>query len=245
MTNCDIVRDLLPLYADDVCSGESRRVVDEHLKECPACADMLKALRTSEIEAGLREEKNEVIRYQAKRFKRRSEAVGAAIAGVFAVPILVCLIVNLCSGAPMGWFYVVLAAMAVAASLIIVPLMVPRDRLFWTFCAFCISLQVLLAVSCLYTHGNWYFAASSASIFGLSVAFLPFVLRAKPIQKWVGGCNRVLLALAVDLILFANMMNMISLHSKSLFTTLRMTAVCAAAAVLVGLIVKSKGGSRK
>jgi len=36
-TNCDIVQDLLPLYCDGACSAESRRLVDEHLRECPAC----------------------------------------------------------------------------------------------------------------------------------------------------------------------------------------------------------------
>ena len=30
---CDIIKDLLPLYADDVCSDESKKAVDEHLKE--------------------------------------------------------------------------------------------------------------------------------------------------------------------------------------------------------------------
>ena len=32
--NCEIVRDLLPLYADGLCSEESRRAVEEHLKSC-------------------------------------------------------------------------------------------------------------------------------------------------------------------------------------------------------------------
>ena len=31
--SCDVIRDLLPLYADDACSQESRRVVEEHLAE--------------------------------------------------------------------------------------------------------------------------------------------------------------------------------------------------------------------
>lgn len=35
--NCELIQDLLPLYHDEVCSAESRRVVDEHLKECEQC----------------------------------------------------------------------------------------------------------------------------------------------------------------------------------------------------------------
>lgn len=35
--NCDIIKDLLPLYADDVCSEESRKAVEEHINSCPDC----------------------------------------------------------------------------------------------------------------------------------------------------------------------------------------------------------------
>lgn len=35
--NCDIVKDLLPLYADDVCSEESRKLVAEHIAICGEC----------------------------------------------------------------------------------------------------------------------------------------------------------------------------------------------------------------
>ena len=35
--SCEIVQDLLPLYADELCSPGSRAAVEAHLKECPAC----------------------------------------------------------------------------------------------------------------------------------------------------------------------------------------------------------------
>ncbi len=37
MKNCDITRDLLPLYIDQSCSEDSREFVDAHMAECPAC----------------------------------------------------------------------------------------------------------------------------------------------------------------------------------------------------------------
>ena len=116
---CEIVRDILPLYADDVCSAASREVVEAHLLECPACADYLKQIRASEAEQGLREEKAAVISYQARRLRRRSEVAGSIVGALFTVPILICLIVNLTSGRTLDWFFVVLAGMAVAASLIV------------------------------------------------------------------------------------------------------------------------------
>ena len=241
-TDCDVIRDLLPLYADDVCSDASRQLVEEHLKDCPACTDILGRLRENEIESGLKEERNEVISYQAKKFRTRSATVGSVIAGIFAVPILVCLIVNLASGAALGWFFVVLASLAVAASLVIVPLMVPEDKLFWTFCAFCVSLMVLLAVCCFHSGGTWFFTAASATLFGLSVVFLPFAVRAKPVKKLLGNCNRALLVISVDTVLFANMMNVVTGHSKSIVSTALLEMLCVAGLVLIAQIVKTKRG---
>ena len=241
-TECDVIRDLLPLYADGVCSEKSRQMVNEHLAQCEVCAGLLTSLRSNSIENGLREEKAQVIAHQAAAFKRRSTTAGSVVAGLFMIPILVCLIVNLASGAALTWFFVVLGALGVAASLILVPLLVREDRLFWTFCAFCVSLVALLAICSLYSRGGWFFTAASASLFGLSAVFLPFAVRARPVQRWIGNFSRPLLILSVDLILFANMMNMITLRTKGIFATVAVLLLCAAGAVLLGLAVKTKKG---
>ena len=36
--NCNIVKDLIPLYIDECCSEESAQTVRAHLASCPACA---------------------------------------------------------------------------------------------------------------------------------------------------------------------------------------------------------------
>jgi len=211
--NCDVIRDLLPLYADDVCSPGSRAAVEAHIRDCEECRKLLDSLRDSRIEDKLEAEKADVIRYGEKRFRNRSTAVGSVVASIFMIPILVCLIVNLFSGGSMGWFFIVLASLGVAASLIVVPLMAPEDKLFWTFCAFGGSLILLLAVICAVSGGSWFWIASSAVLFGLSVVFLPFAVRAKPVQRLLGGANRALIVIGVDAALFVNMMNMIALRS--------------------------------
>ena len=235
---CEIVRDILPLYADHVCSDTSREIIDEHLKTCPDCAAYLEEIRASEAESQLRDEKAQVLKYQARRFKRRSAVAGSVISALFMIPILVCLIVNLTSGRTLDWFFIVVAGMLVAASLIVVPLTVEQDKLFWTFCAFCVSLIILLAVCALYTRGSWFFVAASASLFGLSVIFLPFVIKARPLRPWVRDHNKTWLVLAVDLILFGNMMNVISWHQKGFgFTMLIAVLIVAALGVLVTKIL--------
>ena len=42
---CDIVRDLLPLYAEKLGSEATTELVKEHLKGCPACRVELEKLR--------------------------------------------------------------------------------------------------------------------------------------------------------------------------------------------------------
>ena len=39
--DCNIIRDLLPLYHDGACSEESCRAVEEHLKNCEDCRRVL------------------------------------------------------------------------------------------------------------------------------------------------------------------------------------------------------------
>lgn len=41
---CNLVRDLLPLYEDGVCSEESKRIVEQHLLECPSCKEFYAAM---------------------------------------------------------------------------------------------------------------------------------------------------------------------------------------------------------
>ena len=45
--NCNIIRDLLPLYLDDVCSEESKKIVEEHLENCEECKKYLEQLKYS------------------------------------------------------------------------------------------------------------------------------------------------------------------------------------------------------
>ena len=239
---CEVVRDLLPLYADEACSEKSRALVEEHLLDCAECREILLKLRNTEIEDDLKNEKNTVIQYGEKRFRRRSAAVGSVISGLFMIPILVCLIVNVVTGPALNWFYIVLASLCVAASLIIVPLMVPEDKAFWTLCAFAASLMLLLGVVCLYTGGRWFFIASSASLFGLAVIFLPFAVRARPARRLIGSTNPWLVVLGLDAALFVNMINMIvSRGGFTVNTALFTLAVIAGIGLVVTEILRKRG----
>lgn len=42
--SCEVIKDLLPLYHDGVCSADSRKIVEEHLEHCENCRDELKSM---------------------------------------------------------------------------------------------------------------------------------------------------------------------------------------------------------
>lgn len=44
--NCDIVKDLIPLYIDGCCSDESTKAVEAHVKECTECKKVFDDMRT-------------------------------------------------------------------------------------------------------------------------------------------------------------------------------------------------------
>lgn len=45
--SCNIIRDLIPSYVDEICSEESRNLVDEHIKNCMDCHTHLELLQNT------------------------------------------------------------------------------------------------------------------------------------------------------------------------------------------------------
>ena len=53
---CNIIEDLLPLYVEDMVSEDSRKLVEEHLKGCPACRKMQEEMmRENRLTAGIKD----------------------------------------------------------------------------------------------------------------------------------------------------------------------------------------------
>lgn len=45
--NCNIVKDLIPLYIDGCCSEESEKAVEEHIRDCDDCKRLLEDMKSS------------------------------------------------------------------------------------------------------------------------------------------------------------------------------------------------------
>lgn len=43
--NCNVIRDILPLYADEAVCEDTKRLVSDHLENCPECRRELEAMQ--------------------------------------------------------------------------------------------------------------------------------------------------------------------------------------------------------
>ena len=75
--------------------------------------------------------------------------------------------------------------------------------------------------------------------------FLPFVIRAKPVQRLLGDANRLLVVLGIDGALFINMMNMIRFDGKINLSTILFTVAVIAGIAMVALEIMRKRGIGK
>lgn len=97
--SCEIVRDLLPSYIDHVLSDTSVQAVEEHIRECGACAKVLADMRLPEEAVQEDRQQDREIDY-LKKVKRRHRLVVCCIltvAVLLAIP-AVEFIKNMCFG---------------------------------------------------------------------------------------------------------------------------------------------------
>ncbi|MDF2845688.1 MAG: hypothetical protein K0R00_4114 [Herbinix sp.] len=98
---CNVVRDLLPLYCDNICSEESKLLIEEHLSSCKECDVIRNKMQSkdSELISPLQQdiEKTDLLKRINKRIKHRKIliAIGtiistlAIVAGLYSAAILI------------------------------------------------------------------------------------------------------------------------------------------------------------
>ncbi|MFJ7954562.1 anti-sigma factor family protein [Lysinibacillus sp. NPDC096418] len=87
--SCDIVKDLLPLYYDNVCSGDSKRMVEEHLVDCQSCKIELDRLK---VDFKLPEEEIEIIRKDSNVIKNISSFWNRSKVKSFAIGVIISIV---------------------------------------------------------------------------------------------------------------------------------------------------------
>lgn len=85
---CSIIRDLLVLYEDDVCSVESRKMIEEHIKDCEECRSIYEKSGQKLPEIYVEEEKGSRILEKAFAKMSRKVTLRSVIAGIIVVLLL-------------------------------------------------------------------------------------------------------------------------------------------------------------
>ena len=101
--------------------------------------------------------------------------------------------------------------------------------------------RLQVGAACVYTRGDWFWISASGVLFGLSLVFLPFLLRANPVKKLIGDSNRLMIILGVDAALFFNLLN--AIDSRGKFTLNRVfftVGVFAAIIAVVAAIIRNR-----
>ena len=68
--DCEIIKDLLPLYADNVCSEKSVNIVEEHLNDCSECSEELRKIRECPVVPEVDEDVKKAVKNAGKRIKK-------------------------------------------------------------------------------------------------------------------------------------------------------------------------------
>ncbi len=103
---------------------------------------------------------------------------------LYGLTALACGIGNLAVQHTLSWFWIVVAAELMAASVTLVPALVPEGRKgLCSLGSFTVSLLFLLLVCCIYSRGAWFLTAAASVLLGMGVIFLGPVLHALPLPE--------------------------------------------------------------
>ncbi len=87
--DCDVIKDLLPLYADNICSNKSTECVEEHLKDCSECSEELRKIKECPIVPEIDEDMKKAVKNAGRRIKKgKKKTIIETIALVLSLVIL-------------------------------------------------------------------------------------------------------------------------------------------------------------
>ena len=90
--DCDIIKDLLPLYVEGLVSEKSKAAVEEHLQECEQCGKIYQEMRAPKPQIHYDREPAESFQKYVKKKKRK---IGVKIALITAAAVLAVVMIRL------------------------------------------------------------------------------------------------------------------------------------------------------
>ncbi|MBQ4104609.1 MAG: zf-HC2 domain-containing protein [Clostridia bacterium] len=87
--NCSLIKDLLPLYVDDLCSKETTEIVGNHLEICEDCNKEYETLKTEPKVKPQQDNSQELIKKVNKKFGKDKKLAVIKTISIFLVVIIV------------------------------------------------------------------------------------------------------------------------------------------------------------
>lgn len=89
--NCFLIKDLLPLYIDDLCSKESTEIIKNHLNICPSCRKEYEQLTNQPEIKAINDNSTELIKGVGNMFKKdKKKAIIKTVSVFLVVLVLLC-----------------------------------------------------------------------------------------------------------------------------------------------------------
>lgn len=98
-TNCNIIRDLLPSYLDEITSEESNHMIEEHFGECDSCRQAYESLKKNEFVSNKMDEW--MLRY-FKNVRKKEMVERAVLMFVTACLVVLQIFYNFCAALRFG-----------------------------------------------------------------------------------------------------------------------------------------------
>ena len=181
------------------------------------------------------------IEKDAKKFNNMKKIYQWSFYISYATALLACFICNLAINHTLSWFFIVLTSIAVAFSLTSLPGLIKKHKGTITLGAFTGSLILLLMTCCLFTGGDWFWVATIPTLFGLSLIFLPFALRAIKLPHNLSNHKTLMYFIVNTLFLFVTIfvsMGYAGNFNKDISIALQITAVSLVPAWLMMIVIR-------
>ena len=245
---CEVVQDILPLYHDGVCSGASRKMVENHLQECRTCKTLLQEMDETEMDMALADETKEVLEHHAKRERTLAYKTAVVIAGLLLLPIVIALLMTLPGYSDLKTDAAIMASMLLVAGFTVVPLLSRGKKLAKTIVASTAALILLIfIVEMFFDHGSWitFGEIACSTMFGLSLILAPFVVKQLDLPETLVN-QKALLTVAWDTIWFYLMMVMFAInnpiYTQDLFLPVHFLSLLAGQSFAIIVICRGMAG---
>lgn len=96
---CHLIKDLIPLYIDELCSDETNEIIKDHLKECSYCLktyeDMVSEIKGMDENKNTLEYDRELMKKVSSQVKRKANKTRFVTIGIIALALLIFIFINL------------------------------------------------------------------------------------------------------------------------------------------------------